>query len=249
MYNWPKLFGAINYSFTTIDEISIDFDWHPSKPRQGDDLTFFTFNEFIFMNITWEMLVEGKIEKKNSEILKIENAKAGEYEVTVIGYDEFDHLHSLTKNINVELPFVKQEISDIQLFILDYPDSSKLGEKIAITAVIDYYIPKSTEIKLLLINLETDSNVSKINDSLVGNGTTEYILKHTPKEPGNMDLLFKLFYNNEDHWVEQKNAQRAFNIHITAIEEPKNKIPSFPTISIFIGITIIIYIVSKKYMT
>jgi hypothetical protein len=249
MYNWPKLSGAINYSFTTIDEISIDFDWHPTKPRQGDELTFFTLHDFIFMNITWEMVVEGKTEKKNTEVLKIEDAKAGEYEVTVIGYDEFNHTHSITKHVNVERSLVEQEISDIQLFILDYPDSSKLGEKIAITAVIDYYIPKSTEIKLILVNLETNTNVSNINDKLLGKGTAEYTLKHTPKKPGNLDLFFKLFYNIEDQWIEQTKAQRVFNIQITATEEAGNKIPGFPTISILVSIITILYLVSKKNMT
>jgi hypothetical protein len=248
LYNWPKLYGAINFSFTTIDEISIDFDWHPTNPRQGDELTFFTLNDFIFMNITWEITGEENSEKNNTEILKIEDVKAGEYVITVTGYDEFNHIHSITKHIIVEPSLIDEKVSDIQLFLLEYPDSSKLREKIEITAVIDYYIPKSTDIKLLIMDLESNANISIINDTLLGNGTTEYIFKHTSRKTGNLDLLFRLFYNIEDQWIEQTNAQKAFTIQISDIEKPENKIPSFPIISIVIGITFI-YLVSKKGVT
>jgi hypothetical protein len=248
LYNWPELYGAINYSFTTIDEISINFDWHPTNPSQGDELTLFTLHDFLFMNITWEITGEERSTKNNTEILKIEDVKAGEFDVTVTGYDEFNHIHTITKHIVVEPSLIDEKVSDIQLFILDYPDSSKLHEKIEITAVIDYYIPKSTEIKLVVMDLETNANISVINDTLLGNGTAEYFLKHTSKKTGKLDLLFRLFYHNEDHWVEQTNAQKAFTIQISNIEEPENKIPSFPIISIVTGI-IFFYLVSNSNIT
>jgi hypothetical protein len=200
------------------------------------------------MNITWEITGEENSEKNNTEILKIEDVKAGEYVITVTGYDEFNHIHSITKHIIVEPSLIDEKVSDIQLFILEYPDSSKLREKIEITAVIDYYIPKSTDIKLLIMDLESNANISIINDTLLGNGTTEYIFKHTSRKTGNLDLLFRLFYNIEDQWIEQTNAQKAFTIQISDIEKPENKIPSFPIISIVIGITFI-YLVSKKGVT
>jgi hypothetical protein len=246
MYNWSRLFGEIDYSFTKADEISIDFDWHPTMPRQEDEITFFTISEYDLNNITWE--IEGNDFKfnNNTEIFKIE-LESGEYSVTVKGYDEFSHNHSMSKKVFIEPPLIEKEFFDIQLFTLDYPDSLIIGDTISITAIIDYYVPNSMKIKLVLMDPTLNLTISEITNTLNGNGTSKYILQHIPQEPGNMNLRFNLYYDSQSGWVELIKAKRVFNILVTNIEEPKKSIPGFSSVAMFLGI-MVFYLLIRKNM-
>ena len=241
MYNWPKLSGLINYTFTSTDEISIDLVWHPSDPRQGDEINLFTYSNADIFNITWEIRGSDLNWINNSQVLEINGLSEGDYSVSVTCYDEFNNTHSAETIISIQPPVIEQEYFDISLFSINYPESINIGEIIEFKGIIDYSIPRNTEVKLVISDPGNTLNYTENQFTLYGNGSTNISHYLESTESGLMAFIFSLYYDDNGKWIELEDSRRAFYISVTEPVE-SNQLPGFNPFSLAIGLSLIIII-------
>ncbi len=238
LYTWSELSGLINYTFTSTDEIFLEIIWYPSSPRQGDKISLFTQSNADIHNTTWEITGNDLDWVNHSEVIEIDNLAQGTYSIRVSGLDEFNISHNAEAVITVKPPVVEQQYFDISLFSIDHPESVKIGEIIPLSAVIDYSIPTSTEVKWILSNPANTINYTDSVFSLYGNGSSNVNHYIESEESGVMEFNSRLFYNHDGAWVELKDSKRAFSVTVTEPVE-SSQMPGFNPLSILLGITLV----------
>lgn len=249
MYTWPPLSGLINYTFTSTDEITFDLISHPSDPRQGDEISLFTRSNADIFDITWEITGNDFDWVNNSQVLEIENLIMGEYYIRVTGLDEFNNSHHAEAVISVQPPVHEYEYFDINLFSINYPESITLGEIIEFKAIIDYSVPTSTQIKCVLSDTGDTVTHTENQITLEGDGSSNFNHYMESTEPGVLDFMLRVFYNQEGNWVEVDESTRVFTVTVEAPTESR-QIPGFNPISLITGLTIIVlvnYMKNQKY--
>jgi hypothetical protein len=239
LYKWPDLSGLINYTFTTTDEISFDLIWYPINPRQGERISLFTESNAKIVNITWTISGEGIDWENNSEVLEINSLDEGTYTVFVRGYDEFNNSHSVGSQIIIRPPVFEQAYFDLSLFSIDYPDSVNLGDLFSLKATVDYFLPDSTDIKLLIQNTVNGENYTDTSYTLNGNGSIQFTSNLEAQESGVMNFNLRLFYSDGDDWVELDEASRAFSIIVNEYDGP-HVMPTFSLVSLSIGLILVL---------
>ncbi len=241
MYTWPRLTGLINYTFVSFADITLDINWYPVNPRQGDALSLFPVPNIDLHNYTWTISGNRVNWINNTEILELTSLPAGKYSVSVIGYDDFKYSHIAEKIIEIKTPLVQSSYFDIKLFSLKYPESVNIGDIITLTASIDYSLPRSIDVKYILVNPDTHENYSVSLDTLNGDGTTMFSSQLEAEQNGVLEFIQKLYYNEDGVWVELDEAQRAFSISVNKVEE-SNTIPGFNLVSISSGLILTLYL-------
>jgi hypothetical protein len=241
LYNWPDLSGLINYTFTSSEDIYLDINWYPTAPREGDKISFFTYSNAKIFNSTWTISGQGINWVNKTDVLETSDLKAGQYDVSVQGYDEFNNSHTCEKVLTIKPPVLERAISDISLFSIDHPQSAHLGDEVPLLATIDYSVPESTEIKCVLSDPMQGKNITEKRFTLKGNGSTQFSYQFEAKQSGAKSFLLLILYNDNGHWVELDNTRRAFSILIT---EPDNtqKLPGFNLVSIILGLFIVPFV-------
>ena len=241
LYTWSNLSGLINYTFTSAKDFYLDINWYPTVPKEGDKMSFFTDTNVAIFNSTWSILGQGVNWVNKTEVLETSNLKVGDYDVSVQGYDEFNNSHTCEKVLTIKPPVLEHVISDISVFSVDYPKSVHFGEPMPLLATIDYSVPESTEIKCILSDPMQGKNITEKRFTLKGNGSTQFKYQFEAKQSGAKSFLFRILYDDNGHWVELDNSRRAFSILVT---EPENtqKIPGFNSVSIILGLLIVLYV-------
>ena len=245
MYTWPRLTGLINYTFVSFADITLEINWYPNTPRQGDAISLFPDTNIDLHNYTWTITGNGVNSVNNTEILEITSLPAGKYSVSVRGYDDFNHSHLAEKIIEIKTPLVQSSYFDIRLFSLNYPESVNIGDIITLTASIDYSLPRSTDVKYILVNPDTHENYSVSLDTLNGDGSTMFSSQLEAEQTGVMKFIQKLYYNKDGVWVELDEAQRSFSVSVNKVDE-SNKIPGFNIVSISAGLILTLYLTHFK---
>ncbi len=241
LYNWPELSGLINFTFISTDEISFDLIRHPSNPRQGDKISLLTRSNAEILNITWAIEGSDLNWVNNSQVLEINSLMEGEYTILVTGFDEFNNSHSTEVIITVQPPVIEQTYFDISLYSINCPESINTGEILQIKAIIDYSIPKSTEVKCILSDPTYTVNYTVNQFALDGDGSSNFSHYMESTESGVMEFILRLFYNDNDNWVELEDSRRTFSITVTEPVE-SDHVPGFEPFSLVIGLTLIMLI-------
>jgi len=241
LYNWPELSGLINYTFISTDEISFDLIYHPSNPRQDDEISLFTSSNAHILNITWEIKGIDLDWINNSQVLEINNLNEGEYTIRVTGFDEFNNSHSTEAMITIQPPVIDQTYFDISLYSINYPESITIGEIIQFKAIIDYSIPKITEVKCILSDPTYSVNYTENQFPLDGDGSSNFSHYIESTDSGVMEFILRLFYNDNGNWVELEDSRRTFSITVTEPVE-SNQLPGFNPLSLAVGLSLIIII-------
>ena len=238
LYKWPDLFGLVNYSFTSSDDTYLDINNYPTAPREGDKISLFADSNAKILNTTWTITGQYTYWVNKTDVLETSSLKAGEYSISVLGYDGFNNSHICTETLTIKPPVLEKSVSDIRVFSVDYPESAHLGDQVPLLATIDYSVPVATEIKCILSDTMQGTDITESRFTLIGNGSTQFKYKFDAEESGTKSFLFLVLYNDNGHWVELNNARKAFCILITEPETAQT-LPGFSLISIILGLALV----------
>jgi len=236
LYRWQNTSGIIYYTFTTSDDITFDLVFHPTHPKQGEPINFFTTSNAELYEITWGFPDLNWVNE--SEVMEINGLEAGTYSVNVTGVDVFNNTHTAQTSFTVLPPTLNPQSFDLDFFSISYPETVSQGEQITLSTTIDYSMPFPSMIKCILFdpvsNVECKSVIYNVSDS----GSKSFNHRLTADKEGVRPLVLRLYYDIGAGWVEVLEAETNLSITINKAQT-STSIPGFNLISIISGLLLV----------
>lgn len=237
IYEWGNQSGLISYSFTSSDEISFDLVIYPTYPSENDKVSLFTICDAEIKNLIWTITGDSLSWVNETEVLEINNLPAGDYVVSVEGYDELDNLHIAQTSFYVKPRLNVPEVFDIDFFSVNYPELVGSGDLVSVSATIDYSTSDNTLIKCVLSDSSGVIQYEK-SYSIYDSGSKLFTYNYNAEQSGSYLYYLTLFYSLKGEWIEVADSAVPLVIQVAEVKTSPS-LPGFNVISILAALTIV----------
>ncbi|MBT4422982.1 hypothetical protein HOC87_01340 [Candidatus Bathyarchaeota archaeon] len=246
LYSWDDMSGNILFSVIPRSEIIPDFTYYPESPVYDDSIKFDPILDYSEIDyVVWEIHGPGFDEESGRTKYVTPRLEAGKYNVTLTLVDKFGYSANITKTLVVQPEIVEDApetgFTHLSVSNVESPFSSMINERFDVNVTLSYHISSPREIRLHVIDIESESVFSSVEGLLESNGTESYQISLLASAiPRPMVLQVNAYYNELGTWVMSESSP-VFTVDLKAPEQ-SSEIPGFPFIAIIIGVSVLIWL-------
>ena len=246
LYSWDDMSGNILFSVIPRSEIIPDFTYYPESPVYDDSIKFDPILDYSEIDyVVWEIHGPGFDEESGRTKYVTPRLEAGKYNVTLTLVDKFGYSANITKTLVVQPEIVEDApetgFTHLSVSNVESPFSSMINERFDVNVTLSYHISSPREIRLHVIDIESESVFSSVEGLLESNGTESYQISLLASAiPRPMVLQVNAYYNELGPWVMSESSP-VFTVDLKAPEQ-SSEIPGFPFIAIIIGVSVLIWL-------
>lgn len=243
MYKWTNTSGKITYTFITPDDITFEILMHPTSPKKGDSINFFTTSNAELFDVTWFFPELDWVNQ--SEVIEIKDLEPGNYTVFVTSLDAFNITHTAQTRFTLLPNTLQTQSFDLDLFSVSYPETISHGDQIEISTTIDYSMPFPAIIKCTLFDPVNKVECKALTYNVTDSGSEFFSHQLMADEYGVKSFVLKLYYDVGAGWVEVSEAETSLSITINKAQSVTS-IPGYQPKMIIAGITLLIMLYKNQ---
>ena len=240
LFTWDDMDGVLLFTLIPRAEIIPDFTYILETPVEDGVLKFTPSGVTSDIDIIlWDLHGPDLFDDGRGSRYLSPRLWAGDYNVTLTLVDVFGYSANITKTFKVQSEtdgeepdsgYTHLDISDVL-----FPSSSLINDAFKVDFSLDYLISSPREIRIRIIEVESGTVLSSVEDLLETNGSRPYSISLTASPtPRPMILRVDVYHKESETWVKSSSSP-TFTLDLSAPDQ-SNQIPWFPVVGVLIGI-------------